>query len=84
MLSYKNGMNVKTSVMLPEELVQAIDHFVAVQYVNRSQFIEQAIRMFLAQSMHAEQNAQDTEILNRAAEELNDEVMDALAYQVPV
>lgn len=77
-------MNVKTSVILPEELVQAIDHFVAAQYVSRSQFIEQAIRMFLAQSMHVEQNAHDTEILNQTAEELNKEVMDALAYQVPV
>jgi metal-responsive CopG/Arc/MetJ family transcriptional regulator len=77
-------MNVKTSVMLPEELVQAIDHVVAVHYASRSQFIEQAIRVFLAQSLHAEQNAHDTEILNRAAEELNHDVMDALAYQVPV
>jgi metal-responsive CopG/Arc/MetJ family transcriptional regulator len=77
-------MNVKTSVMLPEELVQSVDHFVTMHYVSRSRFIEQAVRMYLAQSLHAEQNAQDTEILNRAAEELNDEVMDALAYQVPL
>ena len=76
-------MNVKTSVVLPEELLQAIDHF-ALQYATRSQFIEQAVRVFLAQLRHAERNAHDTEILNRYAEELNDETMDALTYQVPV
>jgi metal-responsive CopG/Arc/MetJ family transcriptional regulator len=83
MWRYEPDMNVKTSVMLPEELVQAIDHF-AVQYASRSQFIEHAIRVFLAQSMHAEQNAHDVDILNNSADELNHEVMDALAYQVPV
>ena len=56
----------------------AIRSYYAVQYANRSQFIEQAIRVFLAQLMHAEQNAHDIEILNRSAEELNHEAMDAL------
>ena len=74
-------MKIKTSITLSEELVQSIDEF-SGQYKNRSVFLEMAAWAFIAQLHRAERDARDIEIINRRAEYLNEEVMDALAYQV--
>ena len=74
-------MKVKTSITLSEDLLEAIDQRSA-QFKNRSDFIESAIRAFIAQVFREEQNAKDLAILNRQAERLNQEAIDVLSYQV--
>ena len=76
-------MKVKTSVLLPKDLLQSVDHYSAT-YASRSAFIEHALRVFLAQLAHDEQNARDLDILNQYADELNQEALDALTYQIPL
>ncbi len=78
---YIGGMKVKTSITLSEDLVQTIDEY-SDEFKNRSAFLETAAWAFIDQLQRAERDAQDIEIINRRAEYLNDEVMDALAYQV--
>jgi len=74
-------MKVKTSITLSEDLLEAIDKRSA-QFKNRSDFIESAIRAFIAQMVREEQNAKDLAILNRQAERLNQEAIDVLSYQL--
>ncbi len=74
-------MKAKTSVTLSEDLLEAIDRR-AGQFKNRSDFIEAAVRAFLAQMIRDEQNARDLAIINRRADYLNREAADVLAYQV--
>ncbi len=75
------SMKIKTSVTLSEELVHTIDEF-SDQFKNRSVFLETAAWAFIEQLRQAERDAQDMEIINRNATYLNDEVTDALTYQV--
>ncbi len=74
-------MKVKTSITLSEDLLEAIDQRSA-QFKNRSDFIEAAIRAFIAQMIRNEQNAKDLAIINRQADRLNQEAADVLPYQV--
>ena len=74
-------MKIKTSVTLSEDLLGAIDKRVA-DFKNRSDFIEAAIRAFLAQRIREERNEKDREILDRHADRLNQEAEDVLAFQV--
>ena len=74
-------MKVKTSITLSEDLLDAIDKR-AGQFKNRSDFIEAALRAYIAQIVRDEQNAKDLAILNRQADRLNQEAADVLAYQV--
>jgi metal-responsive CopG/Arc/MetJ family transcriptional regulator len=76
-------MKVKTSITLSDDLVGTIDEY-AGSYKNRSDFIEAAVRAFIAQRIRDEQNARDLAIINRCAERLNKEAADVLAYQVPL
>jgi Arc/MetJ-type ribon-helix-helix transcriptional regulator len=76
-------MRVKTSITLSEDLVAAIDKR-AGDFKNRSDFIEAAIRAFLAQRMREDRDAKDREILDRHADRLNKEAKDVLAFQVPL
>jgi metal-responsive CopG/Arc/MetJ family transcriptional regulator len=74
-------MKVKTSVTLSEELVQEIDAYTD-RFKNRSNFLETAARYYIRQLRRAEQDARDVEIIDQWADDLNDEVSDALDYQV--
>lgn len=74
-------MKVKTSITLSEDLLEAIDKR-SGQFKNRSDFIEAAIRAFIAQAIREEQNAKDLAIINLRADRLNQEAADVLAYQV--
>lgn len=74
-------MKVKTSVLLPKDLLQTIDHY-SETYTSRSAFIEHALRVFLAHLAHDEHNARELDMLNQCADELNQETADALTYQV--
>ena len=74
-------MRVKTSVILPHDLLQTVNNL-SKQCQSRSQFIETALRFFIAQIKREEQHARDIEIINRCADRLNEETFDALRYQV--
>ncbi len=74
-------MRVRTSVTISQDLLGAIDKL-SGQHKNRSEFIEAALRNYIAQLLRQQQNARDLEIINRRADDLNEEAMDVLGYQV--
>jgi len=74
-------MRVKTYVSLPEELLKAIDKRAKKYHKSRTDFIEAAVKAFIAQTIRDEQNARDIEIINQHADFLNRESADVLEYQ---
>ena len=72
-------MKVKTSITLSEDLVKILNRYAPD---NRSEFIEKALRSFIAQLARDEKTARDIRIINDQAEALNAEAEDVLAYQV--
>lgn len=74
-------MKVKTSITLSEDLLKEIDAF-SDDFKNRSDVIEQALRFFLDKRLRQMREARDLQILNRKADELNEEAQDVLSYQV--
>jgi len=73
-------MKVKTSITLSGDLLEAINQ--RTGHKNRSEFIETALRVFIAQTFRNEQNSRDIKIINKRADYLNKEAEDVLAYQV--
>ena len=73
-------MKVKTSVTLSEDIVEAIDEL-AGESRNRSEFIETALRSYIARHKRDEQNRRDVAIINRRHARLNREAEDVLAFQ---
>ena len=80
-MGYFHSMKVKTSISLSEDLAKAIDEHMK-EYKNRSEFIEDAVRAFIIQLIHRQQDAGDLEIINQRADYLNREAADVLTYQV--
>jgi metal-responsive CopG/Arc/MetJ family transcriptional regulator len=74
-------MKIRTSITLSEDLLKVIDDY-AREFNNRSEFIEEAVRVFIRQLMRRQQDARDLEIINHHADYLNQEAMDVLTYQV--
>ena len=74
-------MKIKTSITLSEDLIKVIDEY-AKEYNNRSEFIEEAVRVFIRQLKRRQEEARDLEIINHRADYLNQEAMDVLSYQV--
>ncbi len=74
-------MKVKTSITLSEDLLEEVDSM-AVNYKNRSEFIEIALRKMIAQMNREQLDARDMEIINQHLDELNAEAKDVLEYQV--
>ncbi len=74
-------MKVKASITLSEDLMSQIDAQ-SEHFGNRSAFIEQAVRHFLAVEKQRSRDARDLEILNAHAEALNAEAADVLSFQV--
>ena len=74
-------MKIKTSITLAEDLLKVIDER-SGPHKNRSEFIEKAVRAYVAQVMRDRQNARDLDIINREADLLNREAEDVLTYQV--
>ena len=74
-------MKIKTSVTLSETVLVAIDRY-AGKDANRSEFIENAVRSYIAALIRRQQNARDLAIINRRAARLNREAKDVLGYQV--
>ncbi len=73
-------MKVKTSITLSEELVEELDEMTD-EDSNRSQMIERAVAEFIERERRQLRDVRDLDILNRSADELNQEIDDALAYQ---
>ena len=78
---YVSGMKIKTSITLAEDLLKAIDEQTGL-HKSRSDFIEKAVRAYVAQIKRIQQDARDLDIINRQADRLNQEAMDVLTYQV--
>lgn len=73
-------MKQKTSITLSPETIRAIDAL-GGEAPNRSRIIEQAVLEFLERRGRERRESRDREILDAAADELNREVEDVLAYQ---
>jgi len=76
-VEYNYLVRVKTSVTLPAELLESIDHVDP----NRSAFIERASKAYLARLEKARRDQKDLAIINANAESLNREAEDVLGYQ---
>ena len=81
LIGYISSMKVKTSVTLSEELVEELDEMTD-DGSNRSQMIERAVAEFIERERRQLRDVRDLDILNRSADELNQEIDDVLAYQV--
>ena len=74
-------MKVKTSISISQDVLKTIDSL-AGSARHRSDFIEAALRAYIALKIRQRQNEHDLEILNRNADRLNKEAEDILDYQV--
>jgi len=75
-------MKEKTSLTLSHEVLTGIDHFAGPSQ-SRSAFIEDVLRQYLRERAKAERRARDLAILNRYANELNQDAEDGLDDQAP-
>lgn len=73
-------MKVKTSITLSEDLIEMIDRLTG-ETNNRSEFIETALRNYIARQSRDARNRRDLMIINRRHARLNKEAADALAFQ---
>ena len=73
-------MKVRTSVTVDKRLLDAVDKLSGKN--DRSRFIEAALRAYVAQLVRHKQNAKDLAVINKRADELNEEALDVLDYQV--
>lgn len=76
-------MKTKTSVTLSGALLHGIEEH-AGDFRSRSEFIEAAVRYFIAHLERRVAEEKDLEIINRRADALNKEAEDVLGYQVPL
>jgi metal-responsive CopG/Arc/MetJ family transcriptional regulator len=76
-------MRVKTSVTIDERVLKAIDK-VTTASRSRSRVIEDAAREYLARHARNARDSRDRAILDAAADALNEEMSDVLAYQADV
>ncbi len=60
---YIGRMKVKTSITLSKDLLREIDAQVNPQQPSRSEFIEEAVRAFLAQADHVALQAREAALL---------------------
>ncbi len=74
---YNYPVRVKTSITLPAELLGRLDRLDK----NRSAVLEKAALAYLANLERQARDRKDIEIINRNADRLNREAMDALEYQ---
>ena len=72
-------MKVKISITLSEDLLDEVDRAAASE--SRSAFIERVVRGFLRRRTLDQEQERDRQILNRVAEELNEEASYVLQYQ---
>ena len=75
------GMKLKTSITLEEGVVAAVER-AARDGESRSQVIERLLRQSLAEHERVAIDRRDRAILDARADELNEEAVDVLGYQV--
>ncbi len=75
-------MKIKTSITLSEDLLREIDARVEARGRSRSEFIEEAVRAFLAEADRLTLQAREAALLREHAAALNAEMADVLEYQV--
>jgi metal-responsive CopG/Arc/MetJ family transcriptional regulator len=75
-------MKVKTSITLSQDLLREIDARIQAEQRSRSEFIEEAVRTFLAHADRAALQAREAALLRKHAAALNAEMADVLEYQV--
>ena len=78
-------MNVKTSITVSESLLKEIDEVLDYP-VNRSDFIEEAIKEYIERKKRSIKNRDRTDLerINHYADDLNKEAEDTLSYQVDI
>ena len=76
-------MRVKTSVTIDEKVLRAIDR-AAKKGRSRSRIIEDAVRDYLARQARSVRDTRDRDLIDQAADALNDEMEDVLSYQADV
>lgn len=73
-------MKEKTSVTLSRDVLAGIDRLAGTKQ-SRSAFIESVLSEYLRQRARALVEARDLELLNRAADELSEEIEEVLRDQ---
>jgi metal-responsive CopG/Arc/MetJ family transcriptional regulator len=74
-------MKEKTSITLSSDILEKVDRLAGSE-VSRSAFIERVLRVYFRERTRRKINARDLERINAAADRLNAEADDVLAYQV--
>ena len=74
-------MKLKTSITLEQEVITALEE-AAREGESRSQVIERLLRQSLSTRERVAVDKRDHNIINEHANELNEEAVDVLAYQV--
>ena len=75
-------MKIKTSITLSKELLREVNARIEAQQRSRSDFIEEAVRAFLAGADRAALQVREAALLRKHAAALNAEMADVLEYQV--
>jgi metal-responsive CopG/Arc/MetJ family transcriptional regulator len=74
-------MKRKTSITLAEGIVKAVDRLTP-KGGSRSETIERLLRESILRQARRSRDLKDLEVINRHAEQLNEEAEDVLTYQV--
>ena len=74
-------MKIKTSIAVDRALLKKADKL-SRRHRNRSAVVEAALRAYVARLSRQEKKARDLEVINRSADDLNQEALDVLDYQV--
>ncbi|PYU03617.1 MAG: hypothetical protein DMG33_16300 [Acidobacteria bacterium] len=73
-------MKEKTSITLSPEVLAEVDHL-AGSKLSRSTFIERVLRSYFRERSRRKAHARDLQRINAAADQLNSEAAEVLAYQ---
>jgi metal-responsive CopG/Arc/MetJ family transcriptional regulator len=75
-------MKIKTSITLSQDLLREVDARVEALQRSRSDFIEEALRAFLAHADRTALQLREAALLRKHARALNAEMADVLEFQV--
>ena len=73
-------MRVRVSISISPQTLEAVDKLAGTKS-NRSRIFETAVLAYLDRKHRKGREDRDLEILNRCADDLNQEIEDILAYQ---
>ena len=74
-------MEIKTAIAVDKALLEKAAKL-SHRYRNRSALMEAVLRAYVARVSRQEKRARDLAIINRRADDLNQEARDVLDYQV--